>query len=92
VTGTGILAANEVDDTRWGAVVGVGLEYGFAPNWSFGVEYNHMFMEDRNYTFINNGVAGVAGTVFADENISQDVDIITARINYRFGGPVVARY
>ena len=26
------------------------------------------------------------------EHISQDIDMVTARINYRFGGPVVARY
>ena len=92
VTGTSVLAANTVDDTRWGAVVGVGLEYGFAPNWSFGVEYNHMFMEDKTYTFTNNGVAGVAGTLFATDDISQDVDLVTVRLNYRWGGPVVARY
>jgi outer membrane immunogenic protein len=32
------------DVTRWGGVVGVGLEYGFAPNWSAAVEYDHLFM------------------------------------------------
>ena len=26
------------------------------------------------------------------EHISQDIDMVTARINYRFGGPVVAKY
>jgi outer membrane immunogenic protein len=26
------------------------------------------------------------------ESISQDVDLITVRINYRFGGPIVAKY
>ena len=26
------------------------------------------------------------------ERIRQDVDMVTARINYRFGGPVVAKY
>jgi outer membrane immunogenic protein len=31
-----------------------------------------------------------ANTYF--HNISQDVDIGTVRVNYRFGGPVVARY
>ncbi len=30
--------------TRWGATVGIGFEYGFAPNWSAGIEYNHLFM------------------------------------------------
>ncbi len=92
VTGTSILAANTSDDTRWGAVVGVGLEYGFAPNWSLGINYDHMFMQDRTYTFTNNGVAGVAGTLFANDRIRQDVDLVTARINYRWGGPVVAKY
>jgi opacity protein-like surface antigen len=61
-TVTGIQVVNGVDDTRWGATVGAGLEYGFAPNWSVGVEYNHIFLEDRNVTFLHNGVAGPAGT------------------------------
>src|SRR6185312_14678507 len=34
--------------TRWGGTVGVGFEYGFTPNWSFGVEYNHLFMGDAD--------------------------------------------
>jgi outer membrane immunogenic protein len=71
-------------ETRWGATVGVGLEYGFAPNWSVGVEYNHIFLDARNIAF-----ASPAQTV---DRIHQDVDMVTARINYRFGGPVVARY
>ncbi len=73
-------------------MVGVGAEYGFAPNWSFGVEYDHMFMQDKTYTFTNNGVAGAAGTLFGTDRIRQDVDLVTARINYRWGGPVVAKY
>jgi len=89
---TNAVVSNNVDDTRWGGVVGVGLEYGFAPNWSFAVEYDHMFMQDRTYTFVNNGVAGAAGTLFGTDRIRQDVDLVTARINYKFGGPVVARY
>jgi outer membrane immunogenic protein len=74
-------------ETRWGGVVGVGLEYGFTPNWSVGVEYDHMFMGDRTLNFTN--AAGVVSTV---DRVRQDVDMVTARINYRFGGPVVARY
>ena len=73
-TVTGIQVVNGVDDTRWGATVGAGLEYGFAPNWSVGVEYNHIFLEDRNVTFLHNGVAGPAGTLFGTNSISQDVD------------------
>jgi outer membrane immunogenic protein len=93
VTGTGVPVTNTVDDTRWGGVVGVGLEYGFAPNWSAGIEYNHMFMQDKTHNFVSTGVfLAPAGTLLATNRIRQDVDVVTARINYKFGGPVVARY
>jgi len=70
--------------------VGFGFEYGFAPNWSVGLEYHHLFMGDANNSFsvVNPIVAG------ALNRISQDVDMVTLRINYRFGGytaPVTAR-
>lgn len=89
---TGAQVSNTVDDTRWGSVVGVGLEYGFAPNWSAGVEYDHMFMQNRLITFTNNGTLAPAGTAFASDRIHQDVDLLTVRVNYRWGGPVVAKY
>src|SRR5438309_8094425 len=49
-TFTGIELAS-ASATRWGGTVGAGFEYGFAPNWSFGVEYNHLFMGDANNSF-----------------------------------------
>ena len=70
-------------DTRWGGTVGAGLEYGFAPNWSVGVEYNHIFLSDKDVTF-----AGFAGS----ERIRQDVDMGLVRLNYKFGGPMLGRY
>jgi hypothetical protein len=30
--------------------------------------------------------------VTRSDNISQDVDMATIRLNYRFGGPIVAKY
>ena len=77
--------------TRWGGTVGVGFEYGFAPNWSVGTEYDHLFMGHSNNSFsvANPFPAG------ALNGISQDVDMVTLRVNYRFGGwgaPVAARY
>jgi outer membrane immunogenic protein len=93
LTGTGVLVTATIDDTRWGGVVGAGLEYGFAPNWSAGIEYNHMFMQDRTYNFASTGVVlAPAGALFATNRVRQDVDVVTARINYKFGGPAVARY
>jgi outer membrane immunogenic protein len=70
-----------INNSRWGAAIGAGFEYAFAPNWSVGVQYDHLFMGTKD---INDG--------FIADNIKQDVDVVTARINYRFGGPVVARY
>jgi outer membrane immunogenic protein len=89
---TGI-AFDSASETRWGGVVGVGLEYGFAPNWSFAVEYDHMFMGTRDVRLLFNGAFGTTvGVLSGIESIHQDVDVVTARINYRFGGPVLARY
>jgi hypothetical protein len=87
-TGVGLASASS---TRWGGTVGVGGEYGFAPNWSVGLEYDHLFMGDANNTFsvANPLLAGAAN------RISQDVDMVTLPFNYRFGGygaPVTARY
>jgi len=91
-TGTNVQVSSTSDDSRWGGTVGVGLEYGFAPNWSAGIEYDHLFMGNRNYNFVNNGVFAAAGTAFASDRIRQDVDLITVRVNYKFGGPVIAKY
>ncbi|MEZ5820277.1 MAG: outer membrane protein [Bradyrhizobium sp.] len=87
VTGTNVLAANPVNDTRWGGTVGVGLEFGFSPNWSAAVAYDHLFMGTRTYNFVT-----PAGAFFAQDRIKQDVDLVTVRVNYRWGGPVVAKY
>jgi len=46
-TGALLASANE---TRWGGTVGAGLEFGFAPNWSVGFEYDHLFMGSRDVT------------------------------------------
>jgi outer membrane immunogenic protein len=77
--------------TRWGAAVGAGFEYGFAPNWSAGLEYDHLFMGSSNNSFTGLTPVGAA----ALNRVSQDVDMVTVRVNYRFGGfgaPVAARY
>jgi len=85
---TPIVAAS-VDSTRWGGTVGVGFEYLFTPNWSVGIEYDHLFMGHNNNSF---GVGGLFATVA--NQIDQNVDMVTVRFNYKFGGPgpVVARY
>ncbi|MCL2713484.1 MAG: outer membrane beta-barrel protein [Alphaproteobacteria bacterium] len=70
VIGVGSVSKSE---TRWGGTVGVGLDFAFAPSWSLGLEYDHLFPGKR-------------------DDMRQDVDVGLARLNYRFGGPLVARY
>ena len=82
----GVLLAS-ANETRWGGAVGGGFEFGFAPNWSAGFEYDHLFMQDKNLTF-----TGPGGASFSTERIRQDVDLVTIRVNYRWGGPVIAKY
>jgi len=94
----GGLLLGSARDTRWGGTAGVGFEYGFAPNWSVGVEYDHLFMGNRTITLTTPGTALFLQT----DRIRQDVDIVVARINWHFaagalggpafGSPPPARY
>jgi outer membrane immunogenic protein len=86
-TTIGGVGLNFATSTRWGGTIGTGLEYAFSPNWSVGVEYDHLFMGNANNSF-----SVPAGTAAVVNRISQDVDMVTLRVNYKFGGPVVARY
>jgi outer membrane immunogenic protein len=75
-------------ETRLGGVAGVGLEFGFTPNWSVAFEYDHLFMGGRSLDF-----TAVTTSAFSrTDRIRQDVDLATVRLNYRFGGPIVAKY
>ena len=79
---------DSASETRWGGSVGTGIEFGFAPNWSVAIEYDHLFMGRRNVGFTFAGL-GVNDRI---DRIKQDVDMGTVRLNYTFGGPVVAKY
>jgi outer membrane immunogenic protein len=81
-------AIGSASETRSGWTVGAGLEWGFAPGWSVGVEYDHYDFGRRNVNF------AAAGAVVFTDRLTQTVDAVTARLNWRFGGggPVVARY
>jgi outer membrane immunogenic protein len=77
---------------KFGGVVGTGLEWKFAPNWSIGAEYNHLFMGREQVGLAYTGASGTgvvivspAGTPSRNESISQDIDMATVRLNYSFG-------
>jgi len=84
--GPGLATSTTGYVTRWSPTVGVGLEFAFAPNWSIGVEYNHIFEDRHDATFTTPGFAPFV------ERAGGDTDMILGRLNYRFGGPVIGRY
>jgi outer membrane immunogenic protein len=81
---TGALLASS-SSTRNGWTAGGGLEWGFAPNWSAKFEWLYMKFDSAPLNTL--GLAeGNRSSVPLDDNV------VRAGINYRFGGPVVARY
>src|ERR1700761_2354791 len=86
----GLFSASTGYDTRWSPTVGAGLEYGFAPNWSFGVEYDHIF-EDRHGATFSDGTGFIVPGPFST---GGDTDMVLGRLNYKFGygAPLMAKY
>jgi outer membrane immunogenic protein len=76
---------NASGDLRWGGMVGVGVEFGLAPNWSVAVEYDHLFMGSQNVVF-----PATATALGRGDTISQNIDMATLRVNYRFDGPLTS--
>ena len=84
-------SASGGSSTRWGWTVGGGIEWAFANQWSLAAEYRHADFGSRAATVdIPDGFGTTFVTAPAGGRLT--VDQVTARLNYRFGGPVVARY
>ena len=77
------------DQGSWGGVAGVGMEYGFATNWSAAVEYNHLFLPDHLTGF---NTVPPPGVLASTERVRASTDLVTVRVNYRWGGPVIGKY
>jgi outer membrane immunogenic protein len=69
--------------TRAGWTVGAGVETAFAPNWTVKLEY--LYVDLGKATLFN-----IIPTV--PETVSFTANIVRAGVNYKFGGPVVAKY
>ena len=81
------LVSTRRHETRWGGTVGAGIEYGFAPSWSVAVEYDHIFQSSRDLTF-----STAAGPLADSFRTGGDTDMVTARVNFRWGGPAIPKY
>ena len=87
----GFVAGNANTVTRTGYVVGGGAEYAFSPNWTVKAEYQYIDL-GKGTLGATEFLAG-APTAFAVSNTTR-YDYHTGRIgiNYKWGGPVVAKY
>jgi len=86
---TGGVFNGSTNDTRVGWAAGAGVEWGFAPNWSVKGEYLHIDLGSSNVTIVDPVNFPLASATY---RFRHDVDTVRVGINYRFGGPVVARY
>lgn len=85
------LLTDSAREIKFGGVVGTGIDWMFAPGWTIGVDYNHLFMARRNVGFALTGTGFPApapllapGMPTRNDSISQDLDIVTVRLNYKF--------
>ena len=76
--------------THWhnGWTVGAGWEYGVTQNWIVGLEYDYSAFETKSYQ-----LAGAAApAMYTFDAKPRDIQSVTARVSYKFGAPVIARY
>jgi outer membrane immunogenic protein len=78
-----------LNETRVGWAVGAGAEYAISSNWSAKFEYIHADLGRAN-----SAIPPYPGFVFSDVQFSHRFteDIGRVGLNYKWGGPVVAKY
>jgi outer membrane immunogenic protein len=89
-----------LSSTRVGWTAGVGGEWMFSPNWTAKLEY--LYYDLGSTTYATGGYAvDVSPTTFAGTGIASVAtstttkwtgNIVRVGVNYKFGGPVVAKY
>ena len=77
------------DDTQVGWTVGAGIEASLGGNWTGKIEYLYLDLGRFNTSAV---LLTNAPPIRADFSSHITDHILRAGINYRFGGPVVARY
>jgi outer membrane immunogenic protein len=71
--------------------VGAGIEYAFTPNWSLKGEYLYLGTQ-RSYTSSATSLAAPVGVLFTNTNSDPGIHTGKIGLNYRWGGPIVAKY
>jgi outer membrane immunogenic protein len=91
--GGGATESAAIRDTRIGWTAGVGGEYAVGNGWSLKAEYLYVDLGRSTVTSTNFATPGrvFPATVFT-HSFDLTSNIVRVGVNYRFGGPVVARY
>ena len=78
-TGTSVTVSNNNSNSGW--LVGAGIEWAFAPNWSAKVEYDFLGLDSRSFAV----PAGFfAGDTFTQSN--RNIQMLKVGVNYLFNG------
>jgi outer membrane immunogenic protein len=91
VIGAGAFGFN-AHDTRVGYTVGAGVEGVIAGNWTAKLEYLYMDLGRTSGSFLTT-IPALGGGVLSYNYSSRITDnIVRVGVNYKFGGPVIAKY
>jgi len=95
--GLGDCHVGSATKTSVGATAGAGVEYAFSGNWSVKLEYLHIWLQDNNGFLTQNSGPGFVGPPLVVQRFNQsmndsNLDLVRVGVNYRWGGPIVARY
>lgn len=86
----GAFGVADVTNTRTGWTAGAGFEWGFAPQWSIKGEYLYIDLGSQTFQTVPGGTTPVGASI--DSTFRDEFHTARVGINYRFRGPVVAKY
>ena len=78
--------------TRVGWTVGAGIEGAIGGNWTAKLEYLYIDLGNISGSFVTPIVAPSGNFVTASYNSHVTDNVLRVGVNYRWGGPVVAKY
>jgi outer membrane immunogenic protein len=88
----GCPCAASFNQTRLGGAIGAGLAWRFNSNWSLRGEYLYIAFQDLDSTSTLVGGPIDPGTAAFAHNVRFSESIARLSLDYRFGGPIVAKY
>jgi outer membrane immunogenic protein len=79
-------------DTKVGYTVGAGIEGVIGGNWTAKLEYLFVDLGKVSGSFATTAAAFGGGTITSNFSSRVTDNVLRVGVNYKFGGPVVARY